>query len=147
MKIEKIVHVHVLVKDLGQAVKHFSDIMGTKYIGPIKGISPIITAFDDVGLELQQPLPGSESYIADLLNEYGEGIHHIAIKVESVEEAVAELKSKGVTILKKGGNENFKFAVTDPKDFYGVGLELLEYQRVQEVSCVVTGKTAEVPWM
>ena len=147
MKIERLLHVHVIVKDLEAAVKRFSDLMGTKFIGPIEAISPIVVAFDDLGLELQQPLPASKSYIADFLSQYGEGIATIAVKVESVDEAVAELESKGVHFLMKGEMECIKVAVTDPKDSFGVGFELLEFQRMQEAPYVVTGKLAELPWM
>jgi len=147
MKIERLLHVHVIVKDLEAAVKRFSDLMGTKFVGPIEAISPIAVAFDELGLELQQPFPGSKSYIADFLSQYGEGIATIGVKVESVDEAVAELESKGVHFLLKGTMEHVKVAVTDPKDSFGVGLELLEFQRMQEAPYIVTGKSAELPWM
>ena len=147
MKIEKIDHVNVIVKDLGAAVKRFSDIMGTRFVGPFKGVSPILAAFDTLGLQLQQPLPSSQSYIGDLLNRYGEGAHYISVKVENIEEAIAELKAKDVNFLFIGRKELIKFAVTDPEDSYGVGFRLLEYQHMQEAPYVVSGKVAELPWM
>ena len=147
MKIEKILHVHVIVKDLEQAVKRFSDLMGTKFVGPFPGKSPIKIAFDEIGIQLMQPLPETESYIANFLKERGEGVASIALKVENIEEAISELEGKGVTILMKDGNENVKVAVTDPKDCHGVGIELLEFQRMQEAPYVVSGKVAELPWM
>ena len=147
MKVEKLLHVHVVVKNLEEAVERFSDLMGTKFIGPLEAISPIVVAFDDLGLELQQPLPSSKSYVADFLRQYGEGVAAVAVKVDSVDEAIAELEAKGVHFLMKGKTEWGKVAVTDPKDSCGVGFELLEFQRMQEMPYVATGKLAELPWM
>jgi catechol 2,3-dioxygenase-like lactoylglutathione lyase family enzyme len=147
MKIEKILHAHVIVKDLDQAVRRFSDLMGTKFVGPFPGKSPIKTAFDEIGIELMQPLPETESYIANFLKERGEGVAGISLQVENIEEAISELESKGVTFVMKGSLDNVKIAVTDPKDCHGVGIELLEFQRMQEAPYVVSGKVAELPWM
>ena len=147
MKIEKLLHVHVIVKDFVQAAERFSDLLGTKFVGPFPAVSPIKTAFDVFGVELMQPLPETESYVADFLKEKGEGVASISFKVENIEEAISELEAKGVTILLKGGNEHIKVAVTDPKDCHGVGLELLEFQEIQAAPLVVSGKVTELPWI
>jgi len=147
MKIEKIAHVHIVVKDIEKAAHTFSDLLGVRFTGPLQGASPMVAAFDDrLGLELQQPT-SDEGYIANILAERGEGISAIGIKVTDIDKAIKELESKGVLFLNKGEKNNLKYAVTDPKYTHGVALELLEYQGVQDAPFALAGKTAELPWM
>ena len=54
MKVEGIDHIHVYVKDLEAAVKLFSDILGSHFVGPME-FPTIRTAFDDLGFEIIQP--------------------------------------------------------------------------------------------
>lgn len=147
MKVEKLAHVHIIVKDLDEAAKRFSDLLGVKFVGPLQGVSPMKAAFDErLGLELQQPT-SNEGYLAEMLKEYGEGLTAIGIKVENIDEAVAELEAKGIRFLNRGGKANLKYAVTDPKQCHGVALELLEYQSAQDAPCALSGKVSELPWM
>ena len=147
MKVEKVAHFHIVVKNIEAAAQLFSDLLGVKFVGPIQGVTPVKCAFDDrLGLELQQPT-SSEGYVAGFLEEYGEGAVTMGLKVADIDEAIAELEAKGIGVLVKGGNDQIRFAVTDPKDTFGVALELLEYQGVQDAPCALLGKVAELPWM
>ena len=134
MKVERIDHIHIAVKDLRKAAKFFADIMGTKWVGPIEPAEDMITAFDSLGFELlQQTRP--EGWIADFIQKRGEGLFSIGLKVSNLDEAVAELEAKGVRIGWKGAvNESLKVAMTHPKDTYGVMLELLEYEERAPIS-------------
>ena len=51
MKIERIDHVHIKVKDLRESMKFFSDLLGTQFVGPIVHSDHEI-AFDNSGIEL-----------------------------------------------------------------------------------------------
>ena len=135
MKVERIDHIHIAVKDLRKAAKFFADIMGTKWVGPIEpGEGDIITAFDSLGFELlQQTSP--KGWIADFIQKRGEGLFSVGLKVPNLDEAVAELEAKGVRIGWKGAaNESLKVAMTHPKDTYGVMFELLEYEERAPIS-------------
>lgn len=147
MKVEKVAHFHIVVKNIEAAARFFSDLLGINFVGPIKGVTPVKCAFDDrLGLELQEPT-SAKGYIADFLEKYGEGIVTMGLKVPDIDEAIAELEAKGINILVKGGKDEIKFAVTDPEDTFGVGLELLQYQSVQDAPCALLGKVSELPWM
>jgi catechol 2,3-dioxygenase-like lactoylglutathione lyase family enzyme len=52
-------------------------------------------------LELIQPLEGPSIY-EDHLRERGEGLHHLAVYVDSIEDAVAELRARGHSCLAAG---------------------------------------------
>lgn len=131
MKVERVDHIHILVKDIEGAAKLFSDILDTQFIGPEKSTPPenLRIAWDRKGFELQQPtLP--ESYAGKRMAEHGEGVCAIGIKVPDIEEAIAELKAKGIGVLYRGEINDLKFALTDWKDAYGVQFELLEFEDV-----------------
>jgi len=122
MKVERIDHIHIAVKDLKKAVKLFSSIMETKWTGPIEPGPDIITAFDSLGLELLQQTT-SKGFVADFIERRGEGLFSVGLKVSNLDEAVAHLEEKGVRVPWKGVvNESLKVAMTHPKDTYGVHL-------------------------
>ena len=153
MKVERIDHIHVVVKDLEKAAKFFSDLMGTKFFGPIdagKGFN-FNVAFDDLGFELMQPkAPGNS--VAKRLEEHGEGVAWIGLKVSNLDEAVTELRNKGVSIeywrdysdpAKRG--DVMAARTTDPKQTYGVMLELVEYQDVLPVLMANYNRIGDIP--
>jgi methylmalonyl-CoA/ethylmalonyl-CoA epimerase len=145
MKIEKIDHVHVLVKDLEKAMKFFSDIMGTQFIGPIEGQYNMV-AFDNAGLELLSPKSPDSPFAKPMEKmEAGEGLFSIGLKVPDLDEALAELEAKGVKCTVKVERPDLKAAQLDPADAHGVVIELVEYDTVPSVALANMGKTSEIP--
>jgi len=89
-------------------------------------------AFFSVGsetrIELLEPLD-NESTIAKFLASRGEGIHHLAVKVEDIEAVLEKFKQKGLTLIDekpKVGAEGKKIAFVHPKSTKGVLLELCQ---------------------
>ena len=67
------------------------------------------------------------SPIAKFLNKRGEGIHHIAFKVDDIHSALAYLKSNGVRLIDetpRKGAEGLFIAFLHPKSTNGVLIEL-----------------------
>jgi methylmalonyl-CoA/ethylmalonyl-CoA epimerase len=67
--------------------------------------------------------------IAKYLEKRGEGIQHIAFRVENIEEALAELKEKGIRLIDEKprlGAGGAKIAFLHPKSTHGVLIELSE---------------------
>ncbi|MCG2695594.1 methylmalonyl-CoA epimerase, partial [Candidatus Parcubacteria bacterium] len=67
--------------------------------------------------------------IGRYLEKRGEGIHHIALRVENIEEALKELKEKGVRLVDekpRKGAGGAKIAFLHPKATNGVLVELCE---------------------
>lgn len=70
---------------------------------------------------------GPESPIAKFIEKKGEGIHHIAIRVDDLEGALAELKEKGVRLIDetpRKGAGGAMIAFIHPKATGGILLEL-----------------------
>lgn len=126
-------HVGVAVKDLEEAIKVYRDILGYKLEGVhVLAERKVKVAFFSTGgqanIELLWPLD-SESTIAKFLETKGEGIHHFAVKVKNIENALEALKKKGVSLIDetpKPGAGGAKIAFVHPKSTKGVLMELCE---------------------
>jgi methylmalonyl-CoA/ethylmalonyl-CoA epimerase len=72
-----------------------------------------------------------EGAIARFIDKNGEGIQHICLRVDNIEEALADLKAKGVRLINEeprpgAASNRTKIAFIHPKETHGVLLELLE---------------------
>jgi methylmalonyl-CoA/ethylmalonyl-CoA epimerase len=125
-------HVGIAVKNLDDAVRVYCDILGFKLEGTHvlaerKVKVALISLGSETRIELLEPLD-SDSTIARFLESRGEGIHHFAVEVKDIKDALAELKRRGVTLIDdkpKDGAEGKKIAFVHPKSTKGVLLELV----------------------
>jgi len=132
--IRKIDHIGVAVKDIDEAVRFYRDnlglgIEGTEEINEQK----VKVAFIPLGesrIELLQSTDPTGP-IAKFIEKRGEGIHHIALEVEGIEETLRKLKEKGVQLIDEKpriGAHEMKIAFLHPRSAKGVLLELCEKQ-------------------
>jgi methylmalonyl-CoA/ethylmalonyl-CoA epimerase len=130
MKIKRIAHLGVAVKNLDSALEFFTqglplELTHTEdYQGMKIGFLPV----GDSSIELLQDVSGS-SAIRKYLDKNGEGIHHIAFEVEDIHEAVAELKEKGVKLIDetpREGAHGMTIAFMHPKASHSILMELVQ---------------------
>ena len=147
MKVERIEHINILVKDMEKAIKLFSDLMGTKFIGPLdrRPRRPVRYAFDTLGLELVS-LTSPEDHWGPVLEKQGEGVLSIAFKVTDLDEGVAEFEAKGVRLDRRGEIPGLKYALFNPDDVFGVRIELVEYDAMTAAGVANAGMMGELPW-
>jgi methylmalonyl-CoA/ethylmalonyl-CoA epimerase len=70
-----------------------------------------------------------ESETAEWIATHGEGLFHICLEVDHIEDALAELKQKGVALIDekpRTGHANSRIAFLDPKSTGNVLIELVE---------------------
>ena len=82
----------------------------------------------DSSIELLEDVSGS-SAIRKFLDKNGEGIHHIAFEVDDINEAVRELKEKGVRLVDetpRPGAHGMSIAFMHPKSTHGILMELCQ---------------------
>lgn len=130
MKIKRIAHLGVAVKDLDAAVEFFTgglplDLTHTEdFQGMRIGFIPV----GDSSIELLHDVSGS-SAIRKFLDKNGEGIHHIAFEVDDIHQAVEELKEKGIKLIDetpRQGAHGMTIAFMHPKGSHGILMELCQ---------------------
>lgn len=130
MKIKRIAHLGIAVKDLDEALGFFTGNLPLQmthteeYQGMKIGFLPV----GDSSIELLQDISGS-SAIKKFIEKNGEGIQHIAFEVDDIEEAVAELKAKGVRLIDNSpreGAHGMTIAFIHPKASRGILVELCQ---------------------
>ena len=132
MKVLKIDHLGIAVDSIEQAKKLFHDILGLKFEGTeTVQEQKVTTAFFPVGDSEVELLESTapDGPIAKYLEKRGEGIQHIAFRVDNLEEALAELKDKGIRLIDekpRKGAGGAKIAFLHPKSTHGVLIELSE---------------------
>ena len=126
MKIEKIDHVAILVKDLTKAEEFFSDLFEMRFakLGEVKEVDAR-SIMEASGIEILEPLT-PDGPTAKTLEKRGEGLTLISLKVPNLDEAMAEMKAKGIRLVAER-HEDVRLAIYHPKDTYGVMIELIEY--------------------
>ena len=79
-------------------------------------------------IELVQPTR-DDTGIAKYLAKRGEGIHHICVTVDDIEQAMADMSAKGLQILEEKprvGSQGQKYVFIHPKSAHGVLIELYQ---------------------
>lgn len=132
MKVLKIDHLGIAVHSIDEARKLFEDTLGLEFEGTeTVAEQKVTTAFFPVGDSEVELLESTapDGPVAKYLEKRGEGIQHIAFRVENLEEALAELKEKGVRLIDETprmGAGGAKIAFLHPKSTHGVLIELSE---------------------
>ena len=131
-KVLKVDHIGIAVKSIDEAAKFWEGVLGLKITAREEVESQkVITAFIPCGdseVELLEAT-SEESAIAKFIENKGEGIQHIALKVDNVEEALAELKEKEIRLIdqtSRPGAGGAQIAFLHPKATGGVLLELCQ---------------------
>ena len=81
--------------------------------------------FGQVELELIEPI-GEPSVWKDVLDQRGEGVHHIAFWVPDTDAAVKHLDEHGMPMIQQGQFTGGQYTYVDSEPQLGVMLELLE---------------------
>jgi methylmalonyl-CoA/ethylmalonyl-CoA epimerase len=130
MKVLKIDHIGIAVKSIEETKKLYQKLLGLTHAGSeTVAEQKVTTAFFPVGdteVELLEST-APDGPIAKYLEKRGEGVQHIAFRVENIEEALAELKAKGIQLIDekpRRGAGGAMIAFLHPKSTYGVLVEL-----------------------
>jgi methylmalonyl-CoA/ethylmalonyl-CoA epimerase len=132
--IQKIEHIGIAVSDLDDVLKVYECLgLKPKHIETFGGVYNVRIAFIPVGestLELLQPMKPLAGIIGEHIAKRGEGIHHVALKVDNIEETLAKLKEKGIQLIHnepQKGSRGTKTAFIKAKSVRGTLIELVEH--------------------
>ena len=132
MNILKIDHIGIAVNSIEEASKIYTELLGLEMHG-VEEVAEqkVKVAFIPVGESEVELLESTdpEGPIARFIEKNGEGVQHIAFRVEDIEKALEELKQKGVRLIDEKpryGAGGAKIAFIHPKTTKGVLIELCE---------------------
>jgi methylmalonyl-CoA/ethylmalonyl-CoA epimerase len=132
MKILKIDHLGIAVKSIDEGKNFWTEVLGLRFDGAeTVEEQKVTTAFFPVGESEVELLESTapDGPIAKYLEKKGEGIQHIAFRVEDIEAALEELKQKNIRLIDEKpriGAGGAKIAFLHPKATNGVLVELCE---------------------
>ncbi len=127
----KIDHIGIAVNSIEEAVKLYTEVLGLE-VSRMETVEEqkVRTAIIPVGgskIELLEST-SPEGTIAKFIEKRGEGIHHLALGVSNIEDALETLKAKGIPLIDekpRKGIENTRIAFLHPKGTK-ILLELVE---------------------
>lgn len=132
---KQIAHIGIAVHSIDKSIPFYTNLLGLS-LERIEEVESeqVKVAFLKIGearIELLEPLHES-SAIYTFLQKKGEGIHHIALEVEQIEERLNELKQNGIRLIneqpKRGANDS-QIAFLHPKSTNGVLFELCQHNK------------------
>jgi methylmalonyl-CoA/ethylmalonyl-CoA epimerase len=132
MKILKIDHLGIAVNSIEDGKSLWTDALGLSFEGAeTVEEQKVTTAFFPVGESEVELLESTapDGPVAKFLEKKGQGVHHVAFRVENIEAALAELKEKGIRLIDetpRKGAGGAKIAFLHPKATNGVLVELCE---------------------
>ena len=129
--ITRIDHIGIAVKSIEDALKLYTDALGLEVKDiEIVETQKVRTAIIPVGESKIELLESTdpEGVIARYIEKRGEGLHHLALAVSDIEQALDDLQSKEVPLIDekpRSGVEDSRIAFLHPKAA-GVLIELVE---------------------
>jgi methylmalonyl-CoA epimerase len=129
---QQIDHVGIAVTDLDSGIARYQELLG---VSPSvrkrmekDGIEAAMLDLGSTHVELIAPT-GPESAISGFLEKRGEGMHHVAYRVDDIRAALAQLRGQGARLLDEEprvGVMGHLVAFIHPKSAGGVLTELVE---------------------
>ena len=130
--VKKVDHIGIAVKNLEEALEFYENTLGIKCVETeVVEEQKVKVAFLPIGDTEVELLESTEEDgpIAKFIEKRGEGIQHIAYRVDNIEEAIVELQAKGIRLIDEKpryGAGGAKIAFLHPKSTFGVLIELCE---------------------
>lgn len=132
MCVKRVDHVAIVVRDIESALKFWNEALGI----PLTRIKDVPAENSTVAflplagseIELVQPTT-SDSGIAKFLEKRGEGMHHVCLEVQDIDEMLTNLLAKGIRLINeqpRNTDDGKKYAFIHPESTGGVLVELYE---------------------
>lgn len=139
MKINRIDHICIAVKDLEDAKKKWEPVLGKAapdetYVDEIAKVEVARYMIGQTGIELMQDTTG-DGNTANFIAARGEGIMLMGLNVDNAREAIEELDAQGYRIIEDPTHGKVlpsilgcDYGFVHPKSVNGVLLELIDYK-------------------
>jgi methylmalonyl-CoA/ethylmalonyl-CoA epimerase len=124
-------HIAIAVNNVKEALKNYQNTLRVEKIDieevPNEKVRVVMLKLEDTKIELMEPM-ADDSPISKFLKEKGEGIHHIAITADNIENDVARAQQNGIRFLGgiRSGSYGRKITFIHPKSLNGVLTEFCQ---------------------
>ena len=130
--IKKVHHVAIAVKNLDEALKVYENLFGVKASKienvPEQGLKvALIPIGDGSEIEFLEPIDPNGG-VAKFLESRGEGIHHICLEVDNIDQALNTVAERGCQLIDKKSRKGLagQIGFLHPKSTKGVLIELAQ---------------------
>ena len=131
--VKRIAHVAVCVPDIEAALRPFADLFGLaageREASKELQTEAVLLPLGETSIELIAPHGSGQGTLSRYLERRGPGLHHLALEVEGLDEALAQLKARGVALIDETphvGARGHRVAFIHPRATGGVLIELVE---------------------
>ena len=127
----KLNHIAIVVHDIDEALKVYNETLGLPLQKvneePAEAVKVAYMPTATGEVELIQPIT-DDSGVAKFLAKKGEGLHHVCLEVDNIDESVSQLAAAGLEVLGqvRTNKRGDKYIFIHPKSSHGVLLELYE---------------------
>ena len=130
MKIKRVEHVAIAVRNIDEIMKIFQEKIGLEleYTEEINQTKLAMYPVGETYVELLQGMVPT-TRTARWIEEKGQGLFHICFEVDDIDGALAELKAKDVRLINERpikGHDNSRIAFIDPRSMGEILIELVE---------------------
>ena len=128
---KKISHIGIAVNDLQKSCELFSKLLNKDFHTEFVSSESVTTAFFKMGESKIELISSDQddSAITKYLKKHKEGMHHLAIDVDNIQNEIRRLKKEGFRFLNetpKIGADNKLIVFLHPKDTNGVLVEICQ---------------------
>ena len=128
----KIDHIGIAVKNIEEASKVYEAMLDKKLDHviemPDRNLKVMMIEMGESEIELLQPLEDNNKGVCNFLEKKGEGLHHIAFKVDNFDETIENMKTNGFSLIGEPtiGAKGGRIIFLHPKSSNGTLIELCE---------------------
>ncbi len=130
----KIDHIAIAVNNVDAAAKQYQQALGVSEVifetVESEGVKLAILKLENGRIELMEPTR-DDSPIRKFLDKKGEGLHHMALATDNIEQEFQRMEGCGIQFLGKirDGSEGTKITFIHPKSLSGVLAELCSHPK------------------
>ncbi len=133
-KIKRVDHIAVAVRNLDDAIDSFSRVLGAELIRK-KEIELVGSKITVAYLKLGDTIIGldqatdSDGFIAKFIDRRGEGLHHLGLEVDDLDDFKEELQKKEIKIPHEESPGGVRREILlSPKDLCGVVCQVIDWK-------------------
>lgn len=132
-RVKRIDHVAIAVKDADAATQQYVNLLNARHIRTEilqEKAGPAKVSYVQLGENIISLIQSMEEdgFVNKHIARHGEGLHHMGLEVDNLEDFIEETKAKGFRIPLQDEFSNRKEVVLSPRDSAGVILQILEWK-------------------